>query len=254
MTKLLNSDFRNEADMTELNKNGEDVKSGDQAKDFGIYMQKPIEGEDPECKWTYAFGNDYLDFKFPQYRDDQTITTWLLNLRNGLSEYTIESRGKQRWRNVTEEENIGRLNYRKDDYIDYLDGDLESSIYYNNTKRKEDINSGEMLGIYRGEALTPDQFTKRFKGVDNAPYVLALKNGTINVDGEKKGYNWVSRVNAPRGTTMKTNIWWDDDGNVFSKRKIKAGDELFVSYGPSYWRGFHRHQKNKTMKKKKHTK
>jgi hypothetical protein len=119
---------------------------------------------------------------------------------------------------------------------------------------KEDINSGEMLGIYRGEALTPDQFTKRFKDVDYATYVLTIKNGTINVDGEKKGYNWVSRVNGPRGTTMKTNIWWDDDGNVFSKRKIKAGDELLVSYGPSYWRGFHRHQKNKTMKKKKHSK
>lgn len=27
---------------------------------------------------------------------------------------------------VTDEENIGRLNYRKDDYLDYLDGDIES--------------------------------------------------------------------------------------------------------------------------------
>ncbi len=88
------------------------------------------------------FKDDYLEFRFKNYKTDPTISTWLLTLRNGLSEFTVESRGKQRWRNVTEEENIGRLNYRKDDYIDYLDGDLESSIFYNNTQRKGDINSG----------------------------------------------------------------------------------------------------------------
>jgi hypothetical protein len=55
---------------------------------------------------------------------------------------------------VTVEENAGRLNYRKDDYIDYLDGDLESSIYYNNAKRKEEINSGlrdPKLVMYQSE-------------------------------------------------------------------------------------------------------
>ncbi len=145
MTKLLNSDFRSEKDMLELNKNGDDNKSNDEAKDFGIYLIVPDpDGGDASASYVSAFGKEYLQNKFPQYQDDQTITTWLLNLRNGLSEYTIESRGKQRWRNVTEEENIGRLNYRKDDYIDYLDGDLESSIFFNNTKRKDDINSGRL--------------------------------------------------------------------------------------------------------------
>ena len=65
-----------------------------------------------------------------------------MTLRNGLTEFITETKGNQRWRNVTVEENAGRLNYRKDDYIDYLDGDLESSIYYNNQKRKDDINNG----------------------------------------------------------------------------------------------------------------
>ena len=96
----------------------------------------------PEPATSSIFLDEYLDYRFKDYKTDPTISTWLLTLRNGLSEFTIESRGKQRWRNVTEEENIGRLNYRKDDYIDYLDGDLESSIFYNNTQRKGDINSG----------------------------------------------------------------------------------------------------------------
>jgi hypothetical protein len=144
-TKLINSDFRSEKDMIELNKNGDDSKISDEAKAFGIYLIVPDpDGGDATANFVSAFGKEYLQNKFPQYQDDQTITTWLLNLRNGLSEYTIESRGKQRWRNVTEEENIGRLNYRKDDYIDYLDGDLESSIFYNNSQRKKDINSGRL--------------------------------------------------------------------------------------------------------------
>ncbi|XOV68601.1 MAG: SUMF1/EgtB/PvdO family nonheme iron enzyme [Fluviicola sp.] len=61
-------------------------------------------------------------------------------LRDGFREFIIDTPGKLKYRNVTEEENIGRLNYRRDDYIDYLDGDIESSIYYANDERKNDIN------------------------------------------------------------------------------------------------------------------
>lgn len=84
----------------------------------------------------------YLGGKFNNYDQDPNITTWITTLRNGLTEFVTETKGNQRWRNVTVEENAGRLNYRKDDYIDYLDGDLESSIYYNNKKRIDDINNG----------------------------------------------------------------------------------------------------------------
>jgi sulfatase modifying factor 1 len=85
----------------------------------------------------------YLGGKFNNYDQDPNITTWILTLRNGLTEFVTETKGNQRWRNVTIEENKDRLNYRKDDYIDYLDGDLESSIYYNNKKKIEDINAGK---------------------------------------------------------------------------------------------------------------
>ena len=61
-------------------------------------------------------------------------------LRDGFNEFIMDTPGKLKYRNVTQEENIGRLNYRKDDYIDYLDGDIESSIYYANDDRKLSIN------------------------------------------------------------------------------------------------------------------
>ena len=91
-------------------------------------------------------------------------------LRNGLTEYIIEYEGQMRYRNVLVEENIGRLNYRKDDYIDYLDGDIESSIYYNNKdERKNQINDGKRdpkLVMYQNEHerydLQGEDLTKRF--------------------------------------------------------------------------------------------
>ncbi|MBM3429853.1 MAG: hypothetical protein FJX99_02585, partial [Bacteroidetes bacterium] len=89
------------------------------------------------------FSKEYLEFKFKSYFMDPTITTWIMTLRNGLTEFITDTKGKQRWRNVTVEENAGRLNYRKDDYRDYMDGDLESSIYYNNQQRKNEINDGK---------------------------------------------------------------------------------------------------------------
>ncbi|MFY7668498.1 MAG: SUMF1/EgtB/PvdO family nonheme iron enzyme [Crocinitomicaceae bacterium] len=88
------------------------------------------------------FSNEYLTYRFKDYQQDPNITSWVLTLRNGLTEFVTETKGNQRWRNVTIKENKDRLNYRKDDYIDYLDGDLESSIYYNNKKKIEDVNAG----------------------------------------------------------------------------------------------------------------
>jgi gliding motility-associated lipoprotein GldJ len=85
----------------------------------------------------------YLGWKFNNYEQDPNITNWIMLMRNGLTEFVSETKGSQRWNNVTIAENKDRLNYRKDDYIDYLDGDLESSIYYNNQKRINDINEGK---------------------------------------------------------------------------------------------------------------
>lgn len=61
-------------------------------------------------------------------------------LRDGFKDYIIDTPGKLKYRKVEEEENIGRLNYRKADYIDYLDGDIESSIHFDNTGLQNDIN------------------------------------------------------------------------------------------------------------------
>lgn len=157
---------------------------------FGVYIKD--KDDTTLYKATSVFNDEYMEAMFPNYKQDQTVSTWLLNLRNGLSEYTIESRGKQRWRNVTEEENLGRLNYRKDDYVDYLDGDLESSIFYNNAKRKEDINSGRLSAkntVYQSQHENID--------LNNSP-ITSNSSGwptTLISDKSKvyKGGSWADR-------------------------------------------------------------
>ena len=122
-----------------------EIQDGSKKQDILEIMSIAFERTEPNAYLgidTALFSKDYLERKFRSYSTDPTITTWIMTLRNGLTEFITETKGKQRWRDVTVEENAGRLNYRKDDYIDYMDGDLESSIYYNNAKRKDDINNG----------------------------------------------------------------------------------------------------------------
>ncbi len=56
------------------------------------------------------------------------------DLRDGVSDYIQHTAGQAPSRKVNVEENIDRRNYRKSDYIDYRDGDLESSIFYNDNE------------------------------------------------------------------------------------------------------------------------
>ena len=104
--------------------------------------------------WGRIFSDAYISSLFPNYLDDPALTSMIGVLRNGLTEYIIETEGQMRYRRVTEEENLGRLNYRKDDYIDYLDGDIESSIFFQNKDRKDAINLGQRdpkLVMYQSE-------------------------------------------------------------------------------------------------------
>ncbi|MEN9699357.1 MAG: hypothetical protein RLZZ301_555 [Bacteroidota bacterium] len=134
-----------------------EIQDGAKKTDLLELMALAFDRQEPNAYLgidTALFSREYLERKFLSYTTDPTITTWIMTLRNGLSEFITTTKGSQRWRDVTVEENAGRLNYRKDDYIDYLDGDLESSIYYNNAKRKEEINSGlrdPKLVMYQSE-------------------------------------------------------------------------------------------------------
>jgi hypothetical protein len=70
-------------------------------------------------------------------------------LRAGMSDYILNTPGNVQMRDVTAEENMKRSNYRIADNIDYLDGDLKSSIAHPgdpdyNQQKIDDFNSGAM--------------------------------------------------------------------------------------------------------------
>lgn len=146
---------------------------------------------DAKLNHSSIFKDDYLEFRFKNYQQDPNITAWILTLRNGLTEFVSETRGQQRWRNVTEDENAGRLNYRKDDYINYLDGDLESSIYYSNQKKIDDINNGRRDSkqtVYQNE----------FENFD-------LKGNEVNVGVS----GWPTTLISDKSRVFKGGSWSD---------------------------------------------
>jgi gliding motility-associated lipoprotein GldJ len=115
-------------------------------------------------------------------------------LREGFSEFIINTPGKLKYRNVTEEENIGRLNYRRDDYIDYLDGDIESSIYYDNDDRKNAINQATRdadLIMYQNKFETYDLNGQQVKPEDRTSWPTTLISDKSRV---YKGGSWKDRA------------------------------------------------------------
>lgn len=88
---------------------------------------------------------DMLETMIPQYETDITAMPRYAAyqfeivpiLRKGISEYIVNQPGKLKWREVTQEENLKRRNYRQADYMSYLDGDLNSTKYYQGSKVTE---------------------------------------------------------------------------------------------------------------------
>jgi len=114
-------------------------------------------------------------------------------LREGFAEFILNTPGKLKYRNVTEEENIGRLNYRKDDYIDYLDGDIESTIYYDNTNTKNAINEARQdpnLLMYQNKFETYDLQGNPIKPDDKTSWPTTLVSDKSRV---YKGGSWRDR-------------------------------------------------------------
>jgi gliding motility-associated lipoprotein GldJ len=110
----------------------------------------------------------------------------------GFQEYVTATPGKLKYRNVTEEENLTRLNYRKDDYIDYKDGDIESSSYYDNTSRKADINDGkrsEDLIMYQNDHENYSLMGDSIAGRSGWPTTMISDRSRVY-----KGGSWADRA------------------------------------------------------------
>ena len=97
------------------------------------------------------FDQVFEDFEL-QVEQDPSLSGYSIQispmLRSGMSDYILNTPGNVKMRDVTSEENMKRSNYRIADNIDYLDGDLKSSIVHPgdpdyNAERIGEFNSGK---------------------------------------------------------------------------------------------------------------
>lgn len=126
-------------------------------------------------------------------------------LREGFNDFIISTPGKLKYRDVVAEENIGRLNYRRADYIDYMDGDIESSIYYDDTKLKNDINQARRdpdLVMYQNQYEEYDLQGNQIKpgGDDRTAWPTTLISNKSRV---YKGGSWRDRAYWIMGSTRR---------------------------------------------------
>ncbi len=138
-------------------------------------------------------------------------------LRLGFSEFITDTPGKLKYRNVTEEENIGRLNYRKDDYVDYLDGDIESSIFYKDDNRKGKINQAN-----RDPKLV--MYQNKYEEYD-------LEGGQILPGGEDRTA-WPTTLVSDKSKVYKGGSWADRAyWLVASNRRYLNEDKSMATLG-----------------------
>jgi SET domain-containing protein len=95
-----------------------------------------------------------------------------------------------------------------------------------------DIEQGVTIGEYTGELVNMSEIREHGK------YAWSLRNGQAvdAVDPEKS--NWLRYINDHRTEEGNNLAIYEHDNKVYyqTKRPIKKGSELFVSYGENYWK------------------
>ena len=93
-----------------------------------------------------------------------------------------------------------------------------------------------VLDYYRGQKLNPSQY----KNLKNKAYVWSVKSkklGNIYIDGQNESKsNWLRFLNDSRDHRNNIKPYQYRDKIFYKTMKdIYPGQELFVSYGDSYW-------------------
>lgn len=101
------------------------------------------------------------------------------------------------------------------------------------------FRKGERVGIYAGEIALESAKS------DDADYLFQLEDvrhsETLVVDGAVGG-NWTGKINDgstrcnPKWRRSRCNVVFSGFNSVEATRNIRAGEELYVSYGASYWK------------------
>jgi len=105
-----------------------------------------------------------------------------------------------------------------------------------------DIFKDEVISIYKGQILTDKEAAKRAKSNTDG-YFINMLDGTIM--DSLHVFCYAKYANDSQGLSKtpfsyNAEIGLDDDEQVclIATKKIKAGEEIFCSYGKKYWQKF----------------
>lgn len=103
-----------------------------------------------------------------------------------------------------------------------------------------DIYKDEIIAIFKGKILTDAEARRRAKD-GNDRYFINLLNGSIMDSMNAKCFaKYANDANGLSKSNFKNNavITLDDNDKVciVAIKNIKAGEELFCSYGKKYWK------------------
>lgn len=121
-------------------------------------------------------------------------------LRKGMAEFilgggqesSLSLPGSVKWREVQAEENIDRTNYQIADNINYLDGDLNSSWYYNNDAAKariDDDTTATNWKRYEKNLMYQSVWDAQKAGTSGQPTTLVSDKSRVY-----KGGSWRDRA------------------------------------------------------------
>ena len=112
-------------------------------------------------------------------------------LRSGMADFILNTPGNVQMREVTAEENMNRSNYRIADNIDFLDGDLKSSIYH---PGDPDKNSGAIDDFNKGTSNEDWAMYQRGLQNKNGPIAGAITSLISDKSRVYKGASWKDRA------------------------------------------------------------
>lgn len=140
-----------------------------------------------------------------------------------------DSLGRLQYVRVTEEENLERRNYKKSDYRDFIDGDYNSSIYYNDESYADTSQRNSLMYEFSITSIVNDN-AKVIKGGSWKDPAFWMVAGTRRFLDERQSTAWIGfrcamdRVGSPvglgKGKYRKNNL------RKVGKKKMKRGRKL----------------------------
>lgn len=101
------------------------------------------------------------------------------------------------------------------------------------------LQRGDVIAVFKGERLSATEAKRRADAGADAFFVTLLDGSTLDSMHTECFAKYANDVEGPGNSRLRNNavITLDDDDRpcIVATRAIKAGGEIYASYGKAYW-------------------